>query len=182
MVDGHDPHQPEDRDSTLWVVLGAALILAGVFFGARSMGLIPRVFLNVFGDLARARTGIGIVLIGIALIWWARSGHRFSTPVRGTKLYRSRDNKWIAGVLGGLAEYFSLDATLLRLAFIALVVLLDMGALVAVYIVMAIVVPLEPQNPPATYVAAEPQWPTTAPPAPPVPPVDESEPTTSSDS
>jgi phage shock protein C len=33
------------------------------------------------------------------------------------KLYRSRSNRQVAGVCGGLAQYFNLDATLLRILF-----------------------------------------------------------------
>ena len=43
--------------------------------------------------------------------------------------------------------------TLLRLAFIALVVLFDVGALVVVYIVMAIVVPVRPEGGPVVAAA-----------------------------
>lgn len=167
----HRPH--EDHDSTLWLVLGAALVVAGIFFGARSLGVIPWPLQAVLNALVRARAGIGVVLIGVALIWWARGDRRFTAPARGTKLYRSRDSKWVAGVLGGLAEYFNVDATLLRLAFIALVVMLDMGVLIAVYIVMAIVVPLEPEGGVVPYAPVDPTWPTSGtPPVPPAPPVD----------
>jgi phage shock protein C len=36
----------------------------------------------------------------------------------GKKLYRSRTNRRIAGVCGGLAEYFNVDATIIRLLFV----------------------------------------------------------------
>lgn len=36
------------------------------------------------------------------------------------KLYRSSDNRYIAGVLGGLADYLNIDATVLRLIFVIL--------------------------------------------------------------
>ena len=39
------------------------------------------------------------------------------------KLYRSRTNRQVAGVCGGLAEHFNLDATLLRVLFVVLAVL-----------------------------------------------------------
>ena len=39
------------------------------------------------------------------------------------KLYRSKSNRKLAGVCGGLAQYFNLDATLIRVLFIALAVL-----------------------------------------------------------
>lgn len=34
------------------------------------------------------------------------------------RLYRSRSNRIVAGVLGGLAEYFKLDPTLVRVVFV----------------------------------------------------------------
>lgn len=154
MADAQGPIRPsDDHDSTLWLVLGAALIVAGIFFGARSLGIVPWPVTVILEGLVEARTGIGILLLGVALIVWARSGRRFTAPARGTKFVRSRDNKWVAGVLGGLSEYFGVDVTLLRLAFLALVLFFDVGVLVVAYIVMAIVVPLEPEVPGSTPVA-----------------------------
>lgn len=69
------------------------------------------------------------------------------------KLYRSRNDKMIAGVCGGLGKYFAIDPTLVRLLFV-LVVLLG-GAGVLAYLILMIVVPEEPAdftppgNPPA---------------------------------
>lgn len=57
------------------------------------------------------------------------------------KLARSRKNRMIAGVCGGLGEYFGLDATLIRVGFAILTLFWGTGVLV--YIVMAIVIPLE---------------------------------------
>jgi len=56
------------------------------------------------------------------------------------RLTRSRSDRMIAGVCGGLAEYFHVDPTLVRLLF-AVGALLGAGSLVLVYIVMWIVVP-----------------------------------------
>ena len=58
------------------------------------------------------------------------------------KLYRSRNNRQLAGVCGGLAEYFNIDATLIRVLFVAFAVLGGPG-LVA-YLVLWIVVPEQP--------------------------------------
>lgn len=58
------------------------------------------------------------------------------------KLYRSRSNRQIAGVCGGLAEYFNMDATLLRVLFIVLAVLGGSG--IVLYLAMWIIVPKEP--------------------------------------
>ena len=34
------------------------------------------------------------------------------------RLYRSRENKMLCGVCGGIGEYFNVDATLIRLLFV----------------------------------------------------------------
>lgn len=38
------------------------------------------------------------------------------------RLIRSRNNKWIAGICGGIAEYFGWNAELLRLVWVVLTV------------------------------------------------------------
>jgi phage shock protein PspC (stress-responsive transcriptional regulator) len=58
------------------------------------------------------------------------------------KLYRSQKDKIIAGVCGGLAEYFEIDSTLVRLIFV--VIVLAGGAGVLAYIILWIVVPQNP--------------------------------------
>jgi phage shock protein C len=61
------------------------------------------------------------------------------------KLYRSRDEQMLAGVCGGLAAYFEVDPTLVRLLFVA-AVLLGLGGTILVYFLMMIIVPVEPQT------------------------------------
>lgn len=61
----------------------------------------------------------------------------------GKKLYRSRSNRVIAGVCAGLADYFAIDPTIVRLIFVA-GALIGMGSFVLIYIIMFIVVPEEP--------------------------------------
>jgi len=58
------------------------------------------------------------------------------------KLYRSRRERMVAGVCGGLSEYFNTDPTWIRLLFI--IFLLLGGSAFLVYIIMWLVVPLEP--------------------------------------
>lgn len=60
------------------------------------------------------------------------------------KLYRSKNDKKISGVCGGIAHYFNVDATLIRLVW-ALVTIFSAGIPgVIVYAVFAIVIPEEP--------------------------------------
>jgi phage shock protein C len=58
------------------------------------------------------------------------------------KLYRSRTNKQVAGVCGGLSAYFNVDVTLMRVLFILLGLLGATG--IVLYIAMWIIVPQEP--------------------------------------
>jgi len=55
------------------------------------------------------------------------------------KLYRSKKNRVIAGVCGGVAEYFDVDPTIVRLAWIVFSLL--WGAGILAYIIAWIIVP-----------------------------------------
>ena len=60
------------------------------------------------------------------------------------RLYRSMNNKMIAGVCGGVAEYFGLDPALVRLGWIVFCALGGSGVLA--YIIAAIVIPKAPES------------------------------------
>lgn len=57
------------------------------------------------------------------------------------KLCKSSSQKILAGVCGGIGEYFNVDPTLIRLGFVALSFMFGGGLLV--YIIAAIVIPSE---------------------------------------
>ena len=59
------------------------------------------------------------------------------------RLYRSPDDRMLAGVAGGLAENWNIDPSLVRIVWAVLVVLTG-GLALLVYVVMAIVVPERP--------------------------------------
>lgn len=58
------------------------------------------------------------------------------------KLYRSRIDRKIVGVCGGLGEYFGIDPTLVRLLFV--LGLIFVGGTLLAYLILAIVIPEEP--------------------------------------
>ena len=60
------------------------------------------------------------------------------------KLYRSRTHKKLFGVCGGLAEYFEIDATIIRLILALLVVFAGFGVLA--YLIAALIMPEAPKN------------------------------------
>lgn len=61
------------------------------------------------------------------------------------RLYKERFDKKFLGVCGGLAQYFRLDASLIRLLFVFLVIFTGGIALIA-YFLMALVMPLGPKS------------------------------------
>ncbi len=64
------------------------------------------------------------------------------------KLYRSRTDRKIWGVCGGLAKYFDMDPTIVRVIFVASLLCGTLG--LWVYIIMAIIVPQESEGYTAT--------------------------------
>lgn len=55
------------------------------------------------------------------------------------RLYRSETDRKLCGVCGGIAEYFNIDSTVVRLIMIAVALLLHIG--VAFYILAALLMP-----------------------------------------
>lgn len=62
-----------------------------------------------------------------------------------TKLYLSK-NKKLAGVCGGIAEYFDIDSSMVRLAWVILSVLTGIFPGIIAYIVAALIIPPAPET------------------------------------
>jgi phage shock protein C len=65
------------------------------------------------------------------------------------KLYRSLTQKMVAGVCGGLAVYFDIDVSIIRLIFIAVALASALIPMFIFYIIAWIVIPTQPTSPPA---------------------------------
>ena len=62
-----------------------------------------------------------------------------------SKLYRSRTDRKMFGVCGGLGHYVNVDPTLMRVLFV-LLALFGVGTGVLLYIVLIFIIPLEPET------------------------------------
>lgn len=77
------------------------------------------------------------------------TNNQYSAPIEGyalrqkKKVYKSRKDKKIAGVCGGLARYFGIDSTIVRVFFAGAAVL-GWGATIPLYIVLSIILSDEP--------------------------------------
>jgi phage shock protein C len=172
-----------DTRSNAVALGGVGLIALGLWWFLRSTGIVPPAVLEAINTGAGALT---LIALGVVVIIVSRRGV-LAAPKAGTRLYRSREDRWLGGVLGGLGAYLGIDPLLLRVAAILLTVL-GAGVLIPAYIVMWIVVPEEPyKNAAVPYWAETTGWPAqptpsapteaeqppvpTAPPMPPQPPM-----------
>jgi phage shock protein C len=57
------------------------------------------------------------------------------------KLYRSKTNKIFGGVCGGLAEYFNIDPTILRVLFVLFIIFTGFFPGVFFYIIALFIIP-----------------------------------------
>ena len=71
------------------------------------------------------------------------------------KLYRSRENKVLAGVCGGKGEYFEIDPVIVRLIWIVLTMIWGFGFFL--YIIAIFLIPLEPKEIKIQDVSTSPQ-------------------------
>jgi phage shock protein PspC (stress-responsive transcriptional regulator) len=116
--------------SLLLVIVGTILILFGLSIFARTvLGDIWSPFASIIWWGVRLFWPIVLVGMGIFVIYLASAGvfsrHQpteftFSAPQPGTRLYRSRSDRHLAGVCGGLANYFGMDPTIVRIIAVAL--------------------------------------------------------------
>ncbi|MBC7363553.1 MAG: PspC domain-containing protein [Candidatus Aminicenantes bacterium] len=64
------------------------------------------------------------------------------------KLYRSTQQKMLGGVCAGLAEYFDLDVSLVRLIFVGLALLTALLPMTLFYLIAWLVIPPSPVHRP----------------------------------
>ena len=64
------------------------------------------------------------------------------------RLYLSSTDKKLSGVCGGIAEYFAIDPSLVRLAWVILTILSGIVPGIIAYIIAAIVIPQRPSDTP----------------------------------
>ena len=69
-----------------------------------------------------------------------------NAPVK--RLYRSRSDRKIAGVCGGMAHYFGIDPVIPRIVWLALILAAGTGLLA--YVICWVVIPIEPEGVTAT--------------------------------
>lgn len=131
------------RKENFKTVISGLLILCGFYFAFRIIGLAgsTRIFIlpNDF-IFPLAAFAIGIYFLTIK-----SSNTETALLVQPEKLFRSRTDRKLTGVCGGLAKYIGIDATILRIIFI-LAVLLTLGIFVSLYLILVVFIPYEEEK------------------------------------
>ena len=105
---------------------------------AETMGDIEARVAEIFRE--RVASPMRVITLDVVRATMAQMGSPADFGLR--KLYRSRTERSIAGICGGLAAYFDSDPTLIRLLMLLLI--LFGGLSIWAYIILWIVIPEEP--------------------------------------
>lgn len=157
--------QEGEKEPSFWnlpTITGLSIITVGIGYLLQEMGLaFPFDFGSVVG-LMPWLAGVLIILLGFGVLNWKPNKKRKAKklekrlakkateakkqvkveeyqvkPERSRKLRKSRDRK-IAGVAGGLANYFGVDPTLVRIAFVVATVFGGGFPAIPLYIILSL--------------------------------------------
>lgn len=147
---------PRERSSSNHKFWGILLVIVGTVWLGSNLGFIP--WFHIWHVDWESALAVLLILLGVAFLMGGRNyvsdhgpeeqsaeGAQQSRRVERavSRLYRSRTDRKLFGVCGGLGMYFSIDPTIVRL-FVVVSALASFGITLLAYIIMAIVVPEEP--------------------------------------
>ncbi len=159
--------EPKKKEGifNLPTVAGLSLILVGIAYILQELGWQGIGFpnLDALVGMLPWLAGILIILLGFGVLSWRPKKKKSKVKVRVAsrtieteeppqvtekgkrKLWKSRDKK-VAGVAGGIAEYFNIDPTLVRIAFVIGTIVTEGGFLIA-YLILSAVMPKPESRP-----------------------------------
>jgi len=145
---------------------GLALIGVGMAYLLQQLDFLQGVDLTMLANMLPFIAGILIILVGFGVLSWSPNRTKDNpqaktapdvTPEdeaslrealkdhlrdrdkkKRARLTKSRFNKKISGVCGGLAEYFNIDPTLVRIVFVAGTIF-SSGTFILLYIALALI-------------------------------------------
>lgn len=141
-----------DKRSNVLAILGGVFVAVGLLsLLVLVLGPVAHVLLWLTGIL----WPVVLVALGIVLLTRGRRTGQQSADVSQTgedstapgvasgakRLYRSRTDRMIGGVMGGLADYLGMDPTIVRIAYAVLTLATGIGTGIVLYIVAMFVVP-----------------------------------------
>lgn len=145
-----DPDQvqsPVVRDfSVVQQIAGLILVGIGVIWFIENLELY---YVDQFFEtIDPYRVPVILILMGTAILYYSFNRKKKEDPMAPVtnndpkRLTRTRKDKWIAGVCGGLGYYFKIDPVLVRIGFI-ISAFISLGASVVIYVILALMTPHE---------------------------------------
>ncbi len=134
----------------VYLIIGVLLILVGLglLAGVPLFGWVGpwEIVRDIMREARRIGWPLAVIVLGVLIIVYSRRpGARL--PSRDARLVRSREKKVLAGVLGGVSDYFSVDVTLLRVGYVLFAFVFNAwGPLIIAYVAAAIIVPEAPKT------------------------------------
>lgn len=132
---------PARQRTMFW--LGAVLVGIGLFGVVARWFTVDvwRVFVGALGVFFNALFPLAVIGLGAYLIWaYFNGGLKSAHGNRTESLHRSTTNARIAGVCGGIAEYYGIDPTTVRVC-VLLLFLASPPLMLLIYLLLALVIP-----------------------------------------
>ena len=160
--------QDEEKTESIWnlpTIAGISTLAVGFVYLLQTIGIpiAPIALGGLVGSIS-VIAGILILLFGFGILSWRPKKNKVNTRQktigrssktsrsvtssrsdRTNKTLRKSKNKKIAGVCAGIAEYFGIDPTIVRIGFVAGMFLFS-GFTIPAYIVLAMILP-KPDRP-----------------------------------
>jgi len=125
--------------------------LGGVCGGlAVYFGIDATIIRLLFAIIALFTLFLPVLAIYIILWLLLPEGPKAYIEPQGRKLYRSKKDRKLAGVCGGLGTFFKIDANILRILFVV-ATLFSFGAVPIVYVICIFIIPETPGISPKKY-------------------------------
>lgn len=137
--------RPVNTPNETSFIVGLSMIGLGAWFLLNNLNLVPEKFFSIVYMVRLAFWPITLILLGTITIIVTSRGRGISLPFSGKPIYRPRHDRKIAGVAAGIADFLAVDATLIRLTFIALTIV-SVPAGVLGYIALAAIMSEEMQE------------------------------------
>lgn len=135
-------------DDGFWnlpTIAGLSMVGAGTAYVLQQMGVLDGLGLETVIGFLPLVAGALIVLIGFGVLSGRRSSSARPSTKRKKRLTRSKSNRKLMGVCGGLADYFGIDPTPVRLAFIVGLLASGGPPMGIAYLLLAYVLPKPPK-------------------------------------
>lgn len=148
-MNGHDRRNDWSLIAAIAIIAAGVWFLLGNLFGPWWQEAVRRAF-HIAWPLA-------LIALGV-LLYIASTRGALSANAQGKRLVRSRSDRMIGGVLGGIGAYYGVDPTILRVLYAVFGLFTGLWPAGVVYVIAMIAIP---EAPAGDAVVEPPSWPQT---------------------